>query len=82
MKAKRRSTELKATVGWEEDLNSFVLSAAYLLTKEREELTKIKWEVDHIIPLQGERVCGLHWYPNIQVIPQYENRSKGNKYDL
>jgi len=38
------------------------------------------FEVDHIIPLNGKLVSGLHVLSNLQVIPTHENRSKKNKY--
>ena len=38
------------------------------------------FEVDHIIPLNGKLVSGLHVLSNLQVIPTHENRSKQNKY--
>lgn len=38
-------------------------------------------EVDHIFPILGENVCGLHWHGNLQILGKSENRSKGNYVD-
>jgi hypothetical protein len=80
-KANRRAYTLKATPKWFNSFDSFVLSEAYDLCKIREKHTGVKWEVDHVIPLQGKNVCGLHWHKNWSVISKFENRSKGNKSD-
>lgn len=62
-----------------DELTEFVFSEAYDLCKQREKLFGFKWHVDHIIPLNGKRVSGLHVWNNLQVIPASENLSKGNK---
>ena len=65
-----RSSKLKRTPAWS-DLDA--------ITKIYVECPKGK-EVDHIYPLQGERVSGLHVPENLQYLTRSENASKSNRY--
>lgn len=44
--------------------------------------TRILHEVDHIIPLCGRHVSGLHVHQNLRVVTKEINRKKSNHYDV
>lgn len=62
-----------------DELTQFVTSEAHDLRKRRNQLFGFEWHVDHILPLKGAIVCGLHIWSNLQVIPKVSNLKKGNK---
>lgn len=66
-----------ASPSWQ---NRFFIQEAYLLAQLRTEKFGFQWHVDHIIPVRGSNVCGLHVENNLQVIPARDNNSKGNRY--
>lgn len=74
--ARRRAAEKKALASW---ANNFFISEIYHLAKLRSDLTGVKHCVDHIVPLQSRKVCGLHVEHNLRVIPLVSNSSKGNR---
>jgi hypothetical protein len=74
--AKRRASRRNQMPYWaDSDRIKEIYKAAKKLTLD----TGIPHEVDHIIPLQGELVSGLHVHYNLQILPRDQNRSKGNK---
>lgn len=52
----------------------------YRKARQLSDATGIPHEVDHIIPLQGDLVCGLHVPSNLRITTQFENRSKRNRF--
>jgi len=77
--AKRRAKKLKATPHWLTKEQLLLIENIYEQAKKLEKETGIKYHVDHIIPLQGENVCGLHVPWNLQILTAKENLSKNNK---
>lgn len=75
-RAKYRASKLKATPTWaNQNRITDMYAAARLLTEQ----TGIAIHVDHIVPLQGKDVTGLHCEANLQLLPADANLSKGNR---
>ena len=58
----------------------WLIKEVYELAQLRTKLFGFSWHVDHIIPLKGKLVSGLHVIENLQVIPGIENIIKKNSY--
>ena len=65
-----RMKKKSATPGW----------ANFIKIKEIYENCPEGFHVDHIIPLNGKTVCGLHIETNLQYLSASENSKKSNKY--
>lgn len=68
--SRRRSIIKQATPIWAniDDIHQVYLEAQYF-----------GYHVDHIIPLRGKDVCGLHVWDNLQLLSPTQNLQKGNK---
>ncbi len=81
--ARRYASKTQATPEWVLGNADFqwMIGEAYALTKLRQRLLGGAWEVDHIVPLRGKKVSGLHTPWNLRVVQAHENRRKSNKFE-
>ena len=76
----RQCSKAHRTPKWLSKEDKWLISEIYDLANLRSIATGIKWEVDHIIPLRGKTVSGLHVPENLQVITEKENKEKRNLF--
>jgi hypothetical protein len=67
---------------WLSGDEKWMIEQAYELAALRTKLFGFQWHVDHIIPLNGKRVSGLHTPYNLQVIPAIDNLRKSNRMEI
>lgn len=81
-KALNRRSRQKRVPTWLSDDDKWFIEQLYDLAALRTRLLGFSWHVDHIIPLNGKKVSGLHVPSNLQVIPAMENLRKHNKFEV
>ena len=80
--SKYRAEKFQRTAKWLTKDDYWLIGEAYRLAKQRTEIFGFRWHVDHVIPLRGKLVSGLHVPNNLQVIPETVNTSKQNRYEV
>ena len=76
--ARRRARLAKAAVFW---ADQEAIKAGYAQAKALEQQDGQPRHVDHIVPLGGKNVCGLHVAHNLQILLTVENLKKAAKHD-
>lgn len=75
-----KTSKIRRKPSWLTENDLWMIKEAYQLAVLRTKVTGIKWHVDHIIPLRGKIVSGLHVPTNLRVITASENRQKSNHF--
>lgn len=80
--AARKQHIKQRTPSWIGKEEIWVIKEIYALASLRTKMNGCQWHVDHIVPLQGRLVSGLHIPENMQVIPAIINITKKNKFEV
>lgn len=77
---KRRALAVLARPEWvdKQELKSIYRECKRL----NQEAGRVAYHVDHIVPISGKLVCGLHVPWNLQIIDSKANLRKSNKFDF
>lgn len=79
--SRRRAALLKATPSWsveEDNIKAYNIAAYFTWASGG----FVKFHVDHIIPLNHDKVCGLHVSNNLQILSSVKNLSKSNSFEV
>lgn len=80
--AKRRAAKLQRIPAWadQEDIKQVYIDCEEINIAAKLAGCIEKFVVDHVIPLQGELVSGLHISSNLQIITAKANNEKNNNF--
>ena len=76
----RSALKSKATPPWLTQEHILEIRQLYWLADDLFTISGQSYHVDHIVPLKGKDVCGLHVPWNLQILPSDLNLSKSNKH--
>ncbi len=76
---KYQANKLNATPNWLTEYQHKQIELKYWISNFLTEYTGVEHHVDHIYPLQGKNICGLHVPGNLQILTAKDNLSKGNR---
>ena len=77
-RVRRRLAALqKASPAW---ANVEEMRLVYQFAVALSQATGVAYEVDHIVPVRGKTVCGMHAESNLQVLRAELNRAKSNRW--
>lgn len=80
LSAKRKASKLQRTPPWLTKLHYEHIRLFYKAAKVLTTEIGVRFVVDHIVPLQGKNVSGLHVPWNLQVITHEDNAKKSNNF--
>lgn len=75
---KSHADRLNRTPAWA-DLQK--IREIYAQARAMSEMLGEVWHVDHVVPLRGRKVSGLHVHTNLQIMPGIDNQKKINKFE-
>lgn len=78
--AERRARRSQATPIWLTKADHKYIEFLYKKASELTKQTGIQHHIDHIHPLKGKNICGLHVPNNLQILTANENMQKSNKF--
>lgn len=77
-KMRRRDKQRQSTPLWLTKEHISIMNKFYNLATKLSKNSRIKFHVDHIIPIQGKEISGLHVPWNLQILEASVNIRKGN----
>ena len=78
--AKRRAAQIERTPDWLTNDELDYMKSIYAIAVEAQKIEGEEKHVDHLVPLRGEDVSGLHVPWNLVLLPAIDNIKKSNKF--